>query len=150
MKSANEDGSLIIFIAFLFFITLIISCGVVDVSDSYLLKKELISAGEQLLSHGIENIDLARYYQSGIDPYSGRVPLDCAKAMSIVYSEAQGVEVRGSSISIDSLSCENDALALSLSFATKPLIEIPYINSFRGSEKISAHLSEASVVPPSL
>jgi hypothetical protein len=146
MRFRSEEGSLIIFISFLFFIALIASCGVIDVSDAYLLKKELMVSGEQLLSHGIQNIDTTRYYENGIDPNSGRVPLDCQQAISTVALEAQSIEIHGSPIHIDSLNCENDALLLVISFYAKPLIEIPYINSFHGGEKISAHMSEASVV----
>jgi len=140
-------GSLIVYISFLFLVALIVSLGVVDISDAYLVKRELISAGENLLSQGVQQIDLSRYYQNGITPSSRRVPLDCARAVDSIYASVSEIVIRGNHPHIDLLRCEEDSLELLLSVQIRPLVVIPEISSFSNShEVISAHLQEAAIV----
>jgi hypothetical protein len=146
-SARDNNGSLIVFISFLFLVALIISLGIVDVSDSFLAKRELISAGEDLLSAGVQQIDLSRYYQNGIDPGTSRVPINCAEAISIMQSLVSDVSVRGVHPILDSIECVQDSLSISLSLWIKPLVTIPFISSFSGrTELITAHLNEASIV----
>ena len=148
VKNMNHeiDGSLILFISFLFLIALIISMGIVDISDSFLAKRELISAGENLLSAGVQQIDLSRYYEDGIDPLTGRVPINCPQAISVMNSLIAEELVRGVHPSLESAQCVRDSLSISLSMLIKPLVIIPFVSEFsHGEEVINAHLNEASI-----
>ena len=144
----DETGSLIVFISFLFLISLIVSLGIVDISDSYLAKRSLITMGESFLSQGVQQIDLPRYYQDGIDPISGRVPIDCPAAQAVITTAAFTSVVRGVHPQIDSLECIDDSISITLSIEIPPIIYIPFVSGFsNGNQLITAHLQETSLVP---
>ena len=142
----QSEGSLILFISFLFLIALIVSMGVVDISDSFLAKRSLISVGENLLSEGVGQIDQTRYYENGIDPATGRVPIDCDHAYEIMASSVTHIFLRGAPVTLQSVECVNDILSLSLSIEIHPLVTIPFVSNFSSPhELITAHLLEAAI-----
>ena len=53
----NESGSISIFISGLFIIVFTLSVGIIDVSDSYLAKRELIQIGEDAILVASHSID---------------------------------------------------------------------------------------------
>ena len=79
----DETGSLSILVFALFFVLLVSSLGVVDISDNFLAKRQLIEIGEVAITQAAHQLSLSRYYSgnvlmdsSGADGTQFRIPLD--------------------------------------------------------------------------
>jgi hypothetical protein len=142
---SDESGSLSILISGLFLLLLTLSIGIIDVSDSYIAKHELVQISESAISVAAHALDESRYYEEGIANSTGLVPIDCAKANSVFRAEIAGNLLRGSAIDIDSISCDGDLLTASVKSAIRPLVLFPLLNQITGSEvTIKATVGAAS------
>jgi hypothetical protein len=144
----NEKGTLIALISFCFFLTLVLVIILVDVGGFYIAKRQLISAEESILSGSIQSLDASRYYQSGLDQVTGRVPLDCTQAFLKMEAALAITSVNGIPLYFDGWNCQSDALYLSAHIWVKPIIPLGLfanlIVSSQDGEKISATVGEAS------
>jgi hypothetical protein len=130
---SEEDGSLSILILALFFITLISSLGVVDVSDNFLAKRQLIEVGEVAISRAAHQISLTRYYtgnilmdNSGADGAQFRIPIDCSKAFASFSQEISISELRNQPITIEQWNCTDDEVSGTISAQIPILLKLPF------------------------
>lgn len=129
----DESGSLVLLIFTLFFLVLISSFAIIDVSDSFLAKRELIAIGEVAITRAAHQISLTRYYSgnilmdtTGVDGAQFRIPLDCPTAYSAFQAEIISSLLRSQSISITSWNCENDEVRGTLQAKIPLLIKLPF------------------------
>jgi hypothetical protein len=111
----DESGSISLLLVFLFLVTAIISLVVIDISDSYLAKRQLAQVGEAAAQIGSHQIDLNRYYSQGlIDSGMGykQVPLDCNR--------------------LTGASCQNEKVTLNIQSEIRPLITLPIVTGTFG------------------
>jgi len=128
----DETGSLSILVFALFFVLLVSSLGVVDISDNFLAKRQLIEIGEVAITQAAHQLSLSRYYSgnvlmdsSGADGTQFRIPLDCAKAFSTFEEEIAVSQFRGEVISIQGWNCSNDEVSGTLSAQIPVLLKLP-------------------------
>ena len=128
----DETGSLSILVFALFFVLLVSSLGVVDISDNFLAKRQLIEIGEVAITQAAHQLSLSRYYSgnvlmdsSGADGTQFRIPLDCAKASSTFEQEIAVSQLRGEAISIQGWNCSNDEVSGTLSAQIPVLLKLP-------------------------
>ncbi len=156
LTRANQNGSLIIFITFLFMIALILVIAIVDLGDIYLAKKQLIQINESALSSAIQSIDQKKYYSIGINQLTGRIPIDCAQAGWKLLKVTSISNLRNYPVSIDSWSCNGDAIYLTTHSFIHPIIPLGFfsnwfesnstIKSPPGMYLISANAGETSQI----
>jgi hypothetical protein len=130
----SEDGSLTIFILSLFFITMLLSFAIIDISGVFLAKRELVNIGEVAISRAAHHIDLDRYYSGDrtqvVSSANGPiylVPIDCQAAASSMQSELSSTTLRGHEISIAQFSCTGDILRATLSSQVEPTLHLPFL-----------------------
>ncbi len=128
----DESGSLSILVFTLFFVLLVCALGVVDVSDNFLAKRQLIEIGEVAISRAAHQISLSRYYSgnilmdpSGADGTQFRIPLDCAKAYSSFVQQISVSQLRSEGISIDAWNCSSDEVSGTISSRIPILLKLP-------------------------
>ncbi len=139
MKSASievitdESGSLILLIFSLFLLALVSSFAIIDVSDTFLAKRELIAIGEVAITRAAHQISFSRYYSgnilmdtSGSDGAQFRIPLDCPAAFSAFQAEISSSLLRSHSISITSWNCQNDEVTGTLQAKVPLLVKLPF------------------------
>jgi len=148
----DETGSLVILIFTFFLLLLILIFGIMNVSDAFLAKRELIGIGEVAISKAAHQISLDRYYsgnilmdQSGADGSNFRIPIDCGGAWTAFESEVATSNLRGHPISITDWSCINDEVSGTLSVHIPTLIALPFDLS-RGGENISSTVAATSII----
>jgi hypothetical protein len=133
----NESGSISIFISGLFIIVFTLSVGIIDVSDSYLAKRELIQIGEDAILVVSHSIDENRYY-SGSQSFGGgsteRVPLDCVEAAVKFMTEVSLRNLRRNSISVSGWSCNRDQITASISSNIKAIVSFPILSNIIGGQ----------------
>ena len=61
-KLRREEGSIAVFVTALFLIALILSMGLVNISDAYIAKRELIQIAEEIAQKSAHSLDYSRYY----------------------------------------------------------------------------------------
>ena len=131
----DESGSLLLLTLSLFLLTLVLSFAIIDVSSTFLAKRELVNIGEAAISRAAHKIDLDRYYSgdrtvASTSP-SGTtylIPIDCAAASSTLEGEISHATLRGSPISITSVSCNGDVITAQLSSVIAPTFSLPLIS----------------------
>lgn len=135
----NESGSISIFISALFLIVFLLSVGVIDISDTYLAKRELIQIGEDAILVASHSLDESRYYSEAEFP-SGmpvqRVPLDCALASSKFTSEINLRSLRNNSITVSGWSCNNDQISASITSRISAIVSFPILSNMTGDHII--------------
>jgi len=148
----DETGSLVILIFSLFLLLLILIFGIMNISDAFLAKRELVGIGEVAVSKAAHQISLERYYsgnilmdQSGPDGSNFRIPIDCAAAWSAFESEVSTSNLRGHAISIVDWSCVNDEVSGTLSAQIPMLIGLPFDLS-RDGETIQSTVAATSII----
>ena len=148
----DESGSLIVLIFTLFLLVLVSSFAIIDVSDRFLAKRELIAVGEVAITRAAHQISLTRYYSgnilmdtSGVDGAQFRIPLDCSTAFSAFQSEITSSLVRGQPISIASWNCENDEVTGTLQIKIPLLIKLPFGLGAEGTT-ITSKISATSII----
>ena len=131
----SEDGSLSVLISSLFLVALILSVGIIDISDSYLAKRELTQIGEDSLLIASHSLDQARYYartSSNSPDNSYRVPIDCSMAYGKFTSEISARALRNNSIVISGWNCVNDQITASISSSIQAIVSFPLFTRISG------------------
>ena len=128
----DDSGSLVILSFSLFFLLLISSLAVIDISDSFLAKRQLVEIGEVAITRAAHSISLSRYYSgnilmdtSGADGNQFRIPIDCEAAQLAFQNEISSSSLRGQAISITSWSCINDEVDATIEAQIHVLISLP-------------------------
>jgi hypothetical protein len=143
----SESGSLSVLISGLFLLVLTLSVGIMDISDSYLAKRELIQIGESALGPAAHAIDLARYYQSSTLVTGAKVPIDCALARRIIGNALNQARLRGSQIQINEWRCENEQMIITIQSKVAPIIKFPLLSFITGSGiTVGATIGAGSIV----
>lgn len=143
----SEDGSLSVLISALFLLVLTLSIGILDISDSYLAKRELIQIGEAALGPAAHAIDLGRYYQEGALSSGHRVPLDCVTARTIIQNEIAQRTLRDAVIDIANWRCESDQMSVTLQSSVLPLVSFPLLSQITGARiSVVATIGAGSIV----
>ena len=148
----DETGSLSILVFALFFVLLVSSLGVVDISDNFLAKRQLIEIGEVAITQAAHQLSLSRYYSgnvlmdsSGADGTQFRIPLNCAKATSTFEEEIAVSQLRGEAISIQGWNCSNDEVSGTLSAQIPVLLKLP-LGIGGESTTITATIGATSII----
>ena len=137
--TSNDRGSLTVLTSGLFVLLLLISFGLIDVSNAYVAKKELLHIGEAAISNASHSLAASRYYngqlsvahlQSGKTEF--RVPIDCSAAQGTFYSEISGENLRGFPIQVVNWSCQDDVLTASLKSSISLPLQLPLIGGAIG------------------
>lgn len=136
----------------LFFVLLVSSLGVVDISDNFLAKRQLIEIGEVAITQAAHQLSLSRYYSgnvlmdsSGADGTQFRIPLDCAKATSTFEEEIAVSQLRGEAILIQGWNCSNDEVSGTLSAQIPVLLKLP-LGIGGESTTITATIGATSII----
>jgi len=142
----------VILIFTLFLLLLILIFGIMNISDAFLAKRELVGIGEVAVSKAAHQISLDRYYsgnilmdQSGADGSNFRIPIDCGSAWTAFESEVASSNLRGHPISIVDWSCVNDEVSGTLSVQMPALIALPFDLS-QGGENIESTVAATSII----
>jgi hypothetical protein len=151
----SQDGSLTILMISFFFITLLLSFVIIDISEALLAKRELINIGEAAISRAAHHVDVDRYYSGNrgeaTTSFNGSInllPIDCQAAADSMESEIASTSLRGHEISITSFSCLNDLLHASISSYIRPTLQLPFLAPDTASTlfEISATLSVSNLI----
>lgn len=133
----EETGSISIFISGLFLIVFTLSVGIIDISDTYLAKRELIQIGEDAILVASHSLDENRYY-AGIDfvagVSAGRVPIDCAMAATKFESEINLRSLRINPIAVSGWSCNNDQITASITSSITAIVRFPILSNINGGQ----------------
>ena len=138
-SSNNDRGSLTVLTSGLFVLLLLLSFGLIDVSNAYVAKKELLHIGEAAISNASHSLAASRYYngqltvaqlQSGKTEF--RVPIDCSLAQSTFYSEISAESLRGFPIQVANWTCQDDVLTASLKGSISLPLQFPLLSSAIG------------------
>jgi hypothetical protein len=137
---ASDLGSISPLISGLFLILLILSAGLVNLSDSYLAKRELIQIVEPQLQSAVQSIDLNRYYSG--DQFSqlknlfsanqNRVPISCKEAVGQLRVKISQVLLRKSQVNLVDVVCTEDELSLEVTSTIHPIIDFPLFRGILG------------------
>ena len=99
----------------LFLLLLIAALSVINISDNFLAKRQLVEIGEVAITRAAHQISLSRYYSgdilmytSGVDGTLFRIPVDCPSAYNSFSDELLASSLRGSRISIREWNCVGD------------------------------------------
>lgn len=129
----DESGSLVVLIFSLFLLLLVSSFSVIDLSDSFLAKRELVQIGEVAITRAAHQISLSRYYSgnilmdnSGVDGAQFRVPIDCQAALLAFQTEISSSMLRDQQITIAAWDCQDDAVTGTLQARIPLLVKLPF------------------------
>ena len=148
----EETGSLVILIFTLFLLLLTASFAIIDVSDTFLAKRELIEIGEVAITRAAHQISLSRYYAGNIvmdstasDGAQFRIPLDCQAAFTAFQAEVSASLLRNEQISISNWSCLDDEVTGTLTASIPLLIKIPF-GIDAGQRTITSTVAATSII----
>lgn len=159
----EENGSISVLIVTLFLFLLILSLSILDASDAYLAKRELLAIGERALTKSVHQLSLPDYYGgqsslndgSSINPSQAPsqnsslnqfVPLDCPVAIAEFERQISISDLRGGVVAIRSVHCEGNKLSAQISSEILPIINFPLLNTVTGSHiQILASPAAASI-----
>ena len=136
-----ELGSISPLISGLFLILMVLSAGLVNLSDSYLAKRELIQIIEPQVQAAIQSIDLTRYYTGdqflGFEKFFGqsknRVPIDCREVVKRVTVKISQSFLRNGQIKLTDAICSEEELSIEVSSKIHPIIDFPLFNGLLSS-----------------
>jgi hypothetical protein len=148
----GDSGSLVILVLSLFFLLLMSSLAVVDISDNFLAKRQLIEIGEVAITRAAHQISLSRYYAgnilmdtSGGDGAQFRIPIDCQKAYGSFFDEIATSSLRANPITITSWSCSGDEVTGTLTTEIPILLRLP-MGMGSASTVISSTVGATSII----
>ena len=146
-KLRREEGSIAVFVTALFLIALILSMGLVNISDAYIAKRELIQIAEEIAQKSAHSVDYSRYY---LDAYNweghNRTPLDCLAAKLLVSQSLLSARLRDRKVELDSISCEADFLQLKVHSTISPVIDFFIFRAIIGHEENIEASVEATTI----
>lgn len=133
----KETGSISVLISGLFLLVLTLSIGIIDVTDSYLAKRELIAIGEDAILVASHSLDENRYYSGSSNSFgepNRRVPINCASAARKFNTEISTRNFRRSTIEVSGWSCSNDQITASISSSIQALVNFPILSRINGGK----------------
>ncbi len=149
---SDDQGSLSILIFSLFLMLLLSAFVVVDSSDAYLAKRELVGVGEVAITRAAHQISLSRYYSGNVlmdtsiaDGPQFRIPIDCNRALASFTNEISASNLRGMPIHIDSWSCVNDEVQSSISAVIPAAIRFP-LGIGNSENQIASSVGAVSII----
>jgi len=130
----NEDGSISILITSLFLFVFILSVGIIDVSDSYLAKRELIQIGEDAILVASHSLDENLYYSDlqSMGEINGRVPIDCRSAEIKLHTEINQKNLRENEVLVSGWRCTGNEITASISSKIQALVNFPILSNLNG------------------
>ena len=146
----SEAGSISVLISSLFLLVFILSVGIIDISDSYLAKRELIQIGEDAILVASHTLNENLYYTNlqSLDAKIGRVPIDCSLAEIKFHAEVAVRSLRNNEVSVSGWRCSGDEITASISSKIQALVNFPILsninNGFIGIDAIIGATSEVS------
>ena len=146
----SEAGSISVLISSLFLIVFILSVGIIDISDSYLAKRELIQIGEDAILVASHTLNENLYYtdSQSLGATSGRVPIDCSLAEIKFHAEVALRSLRNNEVSVSGWRCSGDEITASISSKIQALVNFPILSNindgFIGIDAIIGATSEVS------
>lgn len=133
----KESGSISVLISGLFLLVLTLSIGIIDVTDSYLAKRELIQIGEDVILVASHSLDESRYYSdspiTSVSP-NQRVPINCAAAALKFSAEISTRNLRRNLIEVSGWSCSDDQITASISSSIEVLVNFPIFSRINGGK----------------
>jgi hypothetical protein len=137
----KESGSISVLISGLFLLVLTLSIGIIDVTDSYLAKRELIAIGEDAILVASHSLDENRYYSDSPNSFGDsfgepnrRVPINCASAALKFSAEISTRNLRRNLIGVSGWSCSNDQITASISSSIQALVNFPILSRINGGK----------------
>ena len=133
----KESGSISVLISGLFLLVLTLSIGIIDVTDSYLAKRELITIGEDAILVASHSLDENRYYSdppNSFEEPNRRVPINCASAALKFSAEISTRNLRRNLIGVSGWSCSNDQITASISSSIQALVNFPILSRINGGK----------------
>ena len=133
----KESGSISVLISGLFLLVLTLSIGIIDVTDSYLAKRELIAIGEDAILVSSHSLDENRYYSDSPNSFgepNRRVPINCALAALKFSAEISTRNLRRNLIGVSGWSCSNDQITASISSSIEALVNFPILSRINGGK----------------
>jgi hypothetical protein len=127
----GEEGSISVLITTLFLLVFILSVGIIDVSDSYLAKRELIQIGEDAILVASHSLNKNLYYSDllGLSSTNGRVPIDCALAEIKFHTEITLRNLRNNEIVVSGWRCSGDQITASIRSKIQALVNFPILSN---------------------
>jgi hypothetical protein len=129
----DETGSLVILVFSLFLLLLVAALSVINISDNFLAKRQLVEIGEVAITRAAHQISLSRYYSgdilmdtSGVDGTSFRIPVDCPSAFNSFSDELLASSLRGSRILIREWNCVGDEVTAIIESQIPELLKLPF------------------------
>ena len=144
----DESGSISVLIVGLFAIALTLSVGILDLSDAFLAKRELIQIAEEATQSASHNISLQDYYSGAFENNSNvLVPVDCQRANDVLRSIVTDSRLRNRPITIADSSCDGSSVSVTLRSTLAPIVDFSILHSAPGGDfVITASSSSESVV----
>ncbi len=133
----KESGSISVLISGLFLLVLTLSIGIIDITDSYLAKRELIQIGEDAILVASHSLDESRYYSVSANNFgeqNRRVPINCELAALKFTLEVSARKLRGNLIGVTGWSCSNDQITASISSSIQALVNFPILSRINGGK----------------
>lgn len=129
----DESGSISPLILGLFSIALLLSVGILNVSESFLAKRQLIQIGEEVVQRASHSLDYFQYYlgDQSWEP-SNKIPLDCNAARDEVVRGISQTQLRGRPIKISTFECQDGLVRVGLHADIAPIIQYPLFRGVSG------------------
>jgi hypothetical protein len=146
----SEVGSISVLISSLFLIVFVLSVGIIDISDSYLAKRELIQIGEDAILVASHSLDENIYYSESqiLGATTVRVPIDCSTAEIKFHAEIALRSLRNNEISVSGWRCSGDEITASISSKIQAIVNFPILSNINkgliGIDAIIGATSEVS------
>jgi uncharacterized membrane protein len=143
----NETGSISVLITSLFLLVFILSVGIIDISDSYLAKRELIQIGEDAILVASHSLDENLYYSDfqSMSAINGRVPIDCQLAEIKFHTEINQKNLRENKVVVSGWRCSGDEITASITSKIQALVNFPILSNLNGGNiDISAIIGATS------
>ncbi len=148
----DETGSLAILVFALFLLLLTASLAIVDISDNFLAKRQLVEIGEVAITRAAHQLSLSRYYSgnilmdtSGSDVTQFRIPIECPAAQSGFQDEIASSSLRGKPIAITGWSCIGDEVTGTITAQIPILLQLP-LGIGRNFTTITATVGATSII----
>jgi len=130
----KEEGSISVLITSLFLLVFILSVGIIDISDSYLAKRELIQIGEDAILVASHSLDENLYYSDlqSMSAINGRVPIDCQLAEITFHAEINQKNLRENEVLVSGWHCTGNEITASISSKIPAFVNFPILSNLNG------------------
>ena len=130
----SEEGSISVLITSLFLLVFILSVGIIDISDSYLAKRELIQIGEDAILVASHTLNENLYYSDSesMSSANGKVPIDCIMAEIKFHAEINQKNLRENEVLVSGWRCTGDEITASITSKIQALVNFPILSNLNG------------------